>query len=299
MSDRTGAVGMVGVGAMGSAMAARMLLAGHRVVVHDARPTAAESVLAQGALWADSPARLAEQCRIVLSSLPGPAEAESVHTELLSGARRGDTHVGLSTVSVECARRVFDLCRSRRVHYLDAPVSGGPMGVTEGSLSVLASGDPVALEKADPVLRSFSGRIFDLGPEPGTGTLAKLVNNAIFLCSGMVHQEAVVLAAKAGMDPATLDEVLAASSAALYLGLARPTLSRRWEGPGFSVALAEKDIALALDTARSLGVPMPVTDAAHRHYARAVEWGLGSRVFFAVLEAVEKAAGTETPAREP
>lgn len=106
-----------------------------------------------------------------------------------------------------------------------------------------------------------------------------------------------MLATKAGMDPAVLDDVLKASSAAMYLGLAGPTLSWRWEGGGFTVKLAEKDVALALESARLLAVPMPVTAAAHQHYVRATADGYAEHTCFATLAAVEQAAGVTVPAR--
>src|SRR5919108_2614054 len=290
-------VGMIGIGTMGGAMTGRLLDAGHEVVIHDAKRATAAALEDRGALWADSAAEVGERCRLVLSSLPGPAEVEAVGDALVTGARPDDVHVGLSTVSVDCAQRVAGRAAARGIRYLDAPVSGGAVGVTSGTLAVLASGDPDALAAARPVLEAFAGRIFDLGTEPGAGTLAKLVNNAVFLCSGLVHQEAVVLATRAGIDPKALDEVLAASSASMYLGLAGVTLSRQWENPFFTLALAEKDIALALESARSLAVAMPVVAAAHQHYVRAVASGLGDKLCFATLAAVEQAAGVEVPAR--
>ena len=291
---------MVGIGTMGGAMAGRLLDAGHEVVIHDVRSEVATDLEDRGARWADSPAEVASRCRMVFTSLPGPAEVEAVHGDaagLLAGARPGDVHAGLSTVSVDCARRVAARASARDVRYLDAPVSGGRQGILDGTLAVLASGDAEALAAVTPVLQSFARRIFDLGHEPGAGTLAKLVNNAIFLCSGLIHQEAVVLATRAGMDPVALDDALASSSAALYLGLAGPTLSRQWDNPIFTVALAEKDVALALESARSLSVPMPVISVAHQHYLRAVAAGLSDKVCFATLAVVEQAAGVEVPAR--
>jgi 3-hydroxyisobutyrate dehydrogenase-like beta-hydroxyacid dehydrogenase len=293
-------VGVIGTGTMGAAMAGRLLAAGHEVVVHDARPEAAAPLVEAGAAWAATPAEVARRCRVVLSSLPGPAEVESVcagDNGLFAGARPGDLHVGTSTVSVHFARELAARSAARGLRYLDAPVSGGAMGIAAGTLTVMASGEPSGLADARPVLEVFSGRIFDLGPEPGAGTLAKLVNNAIFLCSGLIHQEAVVLAAKAGMDPARLDEVLGASSAKLYLPLEKLTLSRQWENPFFTLALAEKDVALALESARALAVPMPVVSAAHQHYLRGVANGLGGKLFAATLAAIEAAAAVEVPAR--
>jgi 3-hydroxyisobutyrate dehydrogenase len=293
-------VGVIGTGTMGAAMVRRLLAAGREVVVHDARPEAAAPLVAEGAVSAATPAEVAERCRVVLSSLPGPAEVEAVCTGergLFAGARTGDLHVGTSTVSVPFARELAAKSAARGLRYLDAPVSGGAMGIAAGTLTVMASGAPGALADARPVLDAFTGRLFDLGPEPGAGTLAKLVNNAIFLCSGLIHQEAVVLATKAGMDPAHLDEVLGASSAKLYLALEKLTLARRWENPFFTLALAEKDVALALESARALAVPMPVTSAAHQHYLRGVATGLGGKLFPATLAAIEAAAGIEVPAR--
>lgn len=187
-------VGMVGIGTMGGAMAGRLLDAGHDVVIHDVRREAAAQLEDWGAQWADSPAELANHCRMVFSSLPGPAEVEAVHGDaagLLAGARPGDVHAGLSTVSVDCAQRVAARASARDVRYLDALVSGGRQGILDGTLAVLAIGDAEALAAVSPVLKSFAGRIFDLGREPGAGTLTKLVNNAIFLCCGLIHQEAV------------------------------------------------------------------------------------------------------------
>lgn len=294
-----GTIGLIGTGTMGTAMARRLLAAGHAVVVHDARATATDPLVDLGAIDASTIADLARRCRVVITSLPGPAEVGVVAAEIAGSAAPGTVHVGHSTVSVESARRVADEARRAGIHFLDAPVSGGPMGVDAGTLAVLASGPPAALAAARPFLDAYAGRVFDLGPDAGAGTLAKLVNNAIFLCSGLVHQEAVVLATKAGMDPDALDGVLAAGSASLFLGLARPTLSREWDDTGFSVALAEKDVALALQTARDLAVPMPVTSAAHQHYLRAIASGYAEKVCFSTLAAVEEAAGVIVPQRAP
>jgi 3-hydroxyisobutyrate dehydrogenase-like beta-hydroxyacid dehydrogenase len=234
---------------------------------------------------------------VVITSQPGPAEVEAVADELARGAQPGDVHVGHSTVSIESARRTARIAQAAQQRFVDAPVSGGSMGVDAGTLAVLASGDGAAIDAARPFLDAYAGQVFELGPEPGMGTLAKLANNAVFLCSGLVHQEAVVLATKAGMDASALDSVLAASSASMYLGMAKTTLARSFDNAFFTLGLAEKDVALALESARSLAVPMPVTAAAHQHYVRALAAGLGDKVFFATLAAIESAAGVEVPPR--
>jgi 3-hydroxyisobutyrate dehydrogenase-like beta-hydroxyacid dehydrogenase len=290
-------IGFVGTGTIGGPMARRLVETGHPLVVHDLRAEALEPLVRAGARAAASPREVAGRCRIVLTSLPGPAEVEAVATGehgILAGARAGDVHVDLSTSSWAMVRRLAELEARAGVSLLDAPVSGGAAGAAQGALTVMASGPREAFERAEPVLRSLGRHVFHLG-ESGAGTLTKLANNAIFLCAGLVAQEVFVLAAKAGLDPARLLEVLKTGSAGMYLGTAELCLRRDFELPIFALALAEKDVALALDSARELATPMPVVAAAHQTYLQAKAQGHGARVFFATLRALEAAAGAEVP----
>jgi 3-hydroxyisobutyrate dehydrogenase-like beta-hydroxyacid dehydrogenase len=289
--------GFIGLGTIGGPMACRLLETGRRLVVHDLRPEAADPLVESGAAAAASPREVAARCRVVLTSLPGPAEVEAVvggEQGILAGARPGDVHVDLSTSSWAMVRRLARVEAEAGVALVDAPVSGGAAAAAKGTLAVMASGPRDAFERVLPVLQALGQHVFHLG-ESGCGTLVKLVNNAIFLCAGLLAQEGFVLAAKAGLDPARLLEVLRAGSAGMYLGLAELFFRRGFETPLFQLSLAEKDVALALDSARELAVPMPVTAAAHQTYLRALAQGLGSQVFFATLRAVEAAAGAEIP----
>ena len=162
----------------------------------------------------------------------------------------------------------------RGVALVDAPVSGGAHG-----------------ERVEPLFAAFAKRTLYLG-ESGAGTLAKLVNNQIFLCAGLLLQEGFVLAAKAGLEAALL-EVARASSGAAYAGLADLTFARTFDRAFFQLALAEKDISLALVSAQALGVPMPVTAAAQASYAHALAAGLGPKSFLAMLLTIEGAAGAQ------
>ena len=286
------AVGFIGTGVIGTPMATRVLAAGRDLVVHDARPDAAESVIQAGATWASTPAEVAHQCPIVLLSLPGPVEVEEVVVGtdgVLAGARAGTVVVDLSTNSVATVRRLHQRCAADGVHYVDAPVSGGAVGAANGTLAIMASGDAEAIARAEPVLETF-GRVAKLGAS-GSGTIVKLVNNQIFLCASLVVQEAAVLAAKAGFDGDELLEILKVSSAAPYVGYAPLVLGHRYDTGVFALALAEKDVALALESARALGVAMPVAAAAHQTYLRALTAGLGRADFVATMQVVEADAG--------
>jgi 3-hydroxyisobutyrate dehydrogenase-like beta-hydroxyacid dehydrogenase len=294
-------VGFVGTGNIGAPMAHRMLSAGHELHVFDVRPEAARTLLEAGASPAASPRELAERCELVLSSLPGPVQLESVvcgDAGLVAGARKGLVHVELSTISLACARRVHALEEAVGIAFLDCPVSGGAVLARRGALTLMASGDRTAFERAQPVLAALGERIFHLGEEVGTGTLAKLINNAIFLCAGQLAQEGFVLGARAGLDPSRLFEILRVSSSSMYLGMVPAALARAFDVEGFTMTLAEKDVALALDTARELAVPMPATAAAHQTYVRGLAAGAGEKLFTATLEAIESAAGVRLPACE-
>jgi 3-hydroxyisobutyrate dehydrogenase-like beta-hydroxyacid dehydrogenase len=291
------AIGFIGTGTIGGPMARRLLETGFALVVHDLRAEALHPLVEAGARTAASPCEVAGRCRVVLTSLPGPAQVESVvcgEGGLLAGARRGDVHVDLSTNSWAMVRRLAEVEARAGVDLVDAPVSGGAAGAAQGTLTVMASGSRTAFDRVEPLLHSLGRNVFHLG-DSGAGTLVKLANNAVFLCAGLLAQEVFVLAAKAGLEPARLLEVLRTGSAGMYLGLAELFLRRGFEAPIFQLALAEKDVALALDSARELAVPMPVTSAAHQTYVRALAQGLGSQAFFATLRAVESAAGVEVP----
>jgi len=270
--------------------------AGHDLVVHDLRPQALEHLLELGARPASTAREVAEQARVTFASLPGPREVEDVLRGpggVLAGARPGDIFVDLTTNSVSAVRRAAALAAEAGVHYLDCPVTGGVAGAEAGTLTVLGSGDESAFRSVEPLF-AFASNIFYLG-ESGSGTLVKLINNLIVLCSGQLVQEGIVLGAKAGLDPGRLYEMLRVSTARPFIGLMPHMIGRRFANPTFTLGLATKDVSLALETARDLAVPMPVTAAAHQTYLRALAAGLGEKSFMATLEALEAGANTRVP----
>src|SRR5262245_10209414 len=278
-------------------MARRLLEAGHALVVCDRVEAATAPLVAAGATRARSAREVACACRVVFTSLPGPREVEEVVTGaggLLEGAQAGDVHVDLSTSAFDAVRALAAREAEAGVHLVDAPVSGGAAGAAQGTLTVMASGAEAAFERVAPLFSAFGKHVVYLG-EAGNGTLHKLVNNAIFLCGGLLVQETFAMASKAGLAPSQLLEVVSKSSGAAYAGLAKLLLGRGFENAFFTLALAEKDVSLALASAESLGVPMPVIEAAHGTYARALALGLGPKLFAATLLAVEDAAGVEVP----
>jgi 3-hydroxyisobutyrate dehydrogenase-like beta-hydroxyacid dehydrogenase len=290
-------LGFIGTGNIGNPIARHLVSAGHAVTVFDLRSFAMENLLELGATAAGSPREVAISCRTVFYSLPGPHEVEDAtrgRDGLLEGAQAGDVVVDLTTNSVSAVRRMQAALETQGIHYLDCPVTGGVTGAEAGTLTVLGSGDHNAFDRVEPLLRAFAANVFYLG-EPGSGTLVKLINNLIVLCSGQLVQEGMVLGAKAGLDPGKLYEMLQASTARPFIGLMPHMVGRRFENPTFNLALATKDVSLALETARDLAVPMPLTTAAHQTYIRALAAGLGDLSFMATLEALEAGANTSVP----
>ncbi len=203
-------VGFIGVGQMGVHMARNIAEAGYDLVVNDARREAAETLLERGAEWADSPAEVAEACRMVISCLPSPQSVEEIAlgaSGLTRSWRTGDIYIDMSTNSPSMVRSIAAKAAAQGVAVLDAPVSGGTKGAEAGTLTIMVGGDAAALEKARPVLEPMANRIFHVG-DVGCGNVAKLVNNMIGLACNSICAEGLVLGARAGIDPQVLFDLL-------------------------------------------------------------------------------------------
>ena len=296
-SPRDQQIGFIGTGNIGNPMARQLINADHQLVIFDLRPEVMENLLELGAESADSCAEVASRCSVVFTSLPGPPEVEDAITGvhgILEGAQVGTIHVDLSSNSITTVRRLAKLEAAAGVAYIDAPVTGGVPGAEAGTLTVLGSGEADAFERVRPLLEHIGENIFHLG-EAGAGCLFKLLNNVIILCGNQIVQEALVLGTKAGLDPEDLVEKLRLGTARPYMGLAPYLLGKRFDNPSFTLRLAEKDVSLAIEAARANQVPVPVANAAHQTYLRALSAGLGEQSFLATLRALEAAAGSEIP----
>ena len=296
-SSRDQQIGFIGTGNIGNPMAKNLIAAGHQLVIYDLRPEVMENLLELGAEPAESCAEVASRCSVVFTSLPGPPEVEAAITGadgILAGAAAGDIHIDLSSNSITAVRRLAQIEADAGVSYIDAPVTGGVPGAVAGTLTVLGSGDAEAFERVRLLLEHIGASIFHLG-EAGAGCLFKLLNNVIILCGNQIVQEALVLGTKAGLDPEDLVEKLRLGTARPYMGLAPYLLGKRFDDPSFTLRLAEKDVSLAMEAARVNQVPMPVANAAHQTYLRALSAGLGEQSFLATLQAIETAAGFEIP----
>jgi 3-hydroxyisobutyrate dehydrogenase len=254
-------VAVIGLGNMGMAMLKRLIASGHRPRGWDLDPAKREAARQAGAeIAADLAASLAE---ITLFSLPHDAAVAAVLEEALAAMQPGAVIIDTSTLSPRAVRGFAEQAAAQGVSYLDAPVSGGPAGAAAGSMAMMVGGDGAALERARPVLQHLTARLLHIGPS-GAGQVAKLVNNLLVASHLVTAGEALRLGAAAGVAPEALLPVLnGASGRSAVTEVNWP----RWIIPGtfdsgFSAGLMRKDVGLALELARELGVPLEATGRA-------------------------------------
>lgn len=291
-------VGFIGLGNIGGACAVHLAESEHDFFVHDLNRAAAEPLLEKGATWSDSCAAIAATVDVLILSLPGPDEVRAVVTGdrgVLTDPAEGLVVVDLSTISLDVTREMYTACAGRGAAYVDCPVSGGIWGAQAGELVLMPAGDEAAVNRAMPALTTFGKDDTRYLGESGTGTLVKLVNNQLFLVGGQIFQEGYLLAMKAGLDAKQFVRMLRESSGGMYAPLASMVTKRQWEDSTYDLALAEKDVRLAVATADRLGVDMPLARAAHETLAASCELGLERKFFLATMELLEQRAGFTAP----
>ncbi len=288
--------GFIGIGQMGKHMSRRILEAGYQLVVYDINQEAAVPLVKQGAVWADSPAAVARACRVVITSLPKPQDVEQVvygKDGLAQGWRSGDIYIDMSTNSPSVIRRIAADAATKGVSVLDAPVSGGVKGAEAGTLAIIVGGEATALEKVRKILETMGQRIFAVGGA-GNGNVVKLVNNLISLICNSASAEGFALGARAGIDPAMLLEIIKVSTGDNWCARQYPnTVFKGNFEPGFKVALAYKDINLALALGKENGVPLPVGEAVRKDLENTIAAGFEDKGIDAVIMTRENAAGVK------
>ena len=292
-------IGFIGIGRMGRHMAKHILEAGYDLTVHDLRKEVASHLLEKGAKWADTPRVMSETCDTVISSLPGPEEVQQVVygiDGLIEGWKSGDIYVDMTTNSPDFIQQLAEDAWKKNVAVLDAPVTGGTKGAEEGNLVFIVGGDKASLDKIDGILYAMGKKIYHVG-DVGSGTIAKLVNNVISITSNAIMAEAFVLGVKAGLDPQMLYEV-AMSGTANNWDLQRypnSVFQGNFE-PGFRLSLASKDVGLALQLGRKLGVPLPVAAAVDQSYLAAKAAGFGDKQLYSIFQYLENLVGVQVRA---
>ena len=285
-------VGFIGLGNMGGRMTARLRDAGHEVHGFDLEPGRAEAV---GATPAASPAAACAAAEIVLLSLPSDAAIAAVMTGpdgIADVVQEGQVVADLSTADPAAAPRWQQLMAERGAAFVDAGISGGPMGADAGTLTLMAGGDEAAVERLRPVFDVIGERVFHLGPA-GSGHAAKAVNNYLNGMNLAATAEAMIVGAKAGLDPRQLLEVINTSTGSNWASQHR--FPRIVEGDyiegGLSNALMAKDLDLYLGMAARLDVPAFLGAACRSAFAIAMAQGRRDAVSNTVVDVLGDLAG--------
>jgi 3-hydroxyisobutyrate dehydrogenase-like beta-hydroxyacid dehydrogenase len=284
-------VGFIGLGAMGEPMAAALQRAGFDVAasVHHRRD-ALNRLRAHGVREASDPAALAAESDAVVLCVPDAPQVEDAlfgARGVAHGAKAGLLVIDMSTISPLASRRFAERLVAQGLDFVDAPVSGGPVRAREATLTIMVGATVEAFARALPVLKAM-GNPHHLGAV-GMGETVKLVNQIIIANVMIANAEGLVFAKRAGADLEAVRSVLASATASNYLlaqWLPKTWLAGTFEG-GFALDLLRKDLAAALDAARSLKYPMPATGLAYQLYTTSSAMGDGALDYSAIVKAYE------------
>jgi 3-hydroxyisobutyrate dehydrogenase len=289
-------VGVVGLGIMGTGMAQNLVRAGHEVTVWNRTPARTEPLVALGAAVAPSASALAAGVDVVLVCVSDTPDVEAVlfgEGGVAAGVRPGSLLVDASTIAPGSTREFAARLADQGVDYVDAPVSGGSEGATNGTLSIMVGGSAAAVERARPVLEAIGRTITHVGPV-GAGQTCKLVNQVLVVGNMLAVAEALMLASAGGLDLATTIAAVQGGAGGSWMLANRgpQAVAGDWR-PGFTIDLQQKDLRLVLQAADSLGVPLLGTASIFQLYRTLQAAGLGGEGNHALVKAVEQLAGRE------
>ena len=286
-------IGFVGLGHMGGSMAARFLAAGYTVYGEDQDRAHAQGLIDDGLQWRDTPREVAEAADILFTSLPDDGVLEAVASGsdgILAGLAAGKIWVEMSTVSPRASRDLAERVHALGATVLDAPVSGSVPQVQAGTLTIMAGGDKDAYARIEPLLREL-GTPTHIG-DNGQGLVLKLAINISLAVQMLAFAEGLLLAKSAGVDRKLAIEVMTESAIGSPMLKARAALvldlpDEAW----FDIGLMQKDVALALETARQLRVPLPSAAVADEMLTVARALGYERRDLAALFEVLAQLAG--------
>ena len=288
-------VGFIGLGIMGQPMAGHLQAAGHRLAVVQ-RPSLPSDFLAQGSAAFASPAEVARESDVVILMVPDTPDVEQVlfgAGGVAEGLSAGKIVVDMSSIDPIETRRFAARVRELGCDYVDAPVSGGEVGAKNAALTIMCGGEPEAFERVRPLFELMGKNITHVGGV-GDGQVAKVANQIIVALNIEAVAEALVFATKAGANPAKVREALLggfASSRVLEVHAER--MIKRMFDPGFRIELHQKDLNLALGSARALGLSLPNTASAQQLFSACVARGGGGSDHSALVKALEVLADCE------
>ena len=282
---------------MGYPMARHLLEAGHEVALWTHSSAKAQELAAKGkGIACATPKEVAQRADFIFYCVGDTAMARSVSTGkdgLLEGIRPNSVTADCSTVSPAESTEVGAMFRAKGVHFLDAPCTGSRAGAENGTLTFMVGGDPGAFDRAKPYFEAMGKRLFYCGPA-GQGLKAKLTQNLVLANMMQTFAEGLVLAAKNGVAPELMLEILDSSAAkSAMLSAKAPFILKRDFRTNFSTKWMHKDVGLALESAKALDLPLPLTAITEQMLRMAIAKGYGEDDFCSTIRVLEDLAGIE------
>ncbi|MBP1178319.1 2-hydroxy-3-oxopropionate reductase [Methylobacterium sp. PvR107] len=285
-------IGFIGLGIMGAPMAGHLIGAGHSLFLKTRR-SVPEALLEAGGTACATAAEVAERSDTIILMLPDTPDVEQVlfgAGGVVEGLSPGKTVIDMSSIAPLATKDFAARVAARACAYLDAPVSGGEVGAKNAALSIMVGGEPDAFERAKPLFAAMGKTVTHVGPV-GSGQVAKVANQIIVALTIEAVAEGLLFASKAGADPAKVRQAITgglATSRILELHGAR--MIERTFDPGFRIGLHQKDLNLALDNARTLGLSLPATALAQQLFSACVAQGGAAWDHSAMVKALEALA---------
>jgi 2-hydroxy-3-oxopropionate reductase len=294
MSNPT--VGFIGLGIMGKPMARNLLKAGYSLVVHNRSRAAVEELTKEGAQAAANSKELAERSEIIITMLPDSPDVELVYAGengIFSRVKSGSLIIDMSSISPIVARKLAAEAEKQSCDMLDSPVSGGEAGAIGATLSIMIGGKAAAVERAMPIFQVLGKNIVHVG-DAGAGQVTKAANQMVVGTTIAIVGEALVLAKKAGVDPAKVRQALLGGFAQSKILEAhgQKMLDRNFK-PGFRIRLHEKDMKIALATGSEFGVPLMVTGVVGQMMTAMKGMGNGDLDHSGLVRLIEQLSNTE------
>ena len=285
-------VGFIGLGIMGLPMAGHLIEAGHELFLYDVKPVP-EELTGKGATACKSGQEVAEKADVIITMVPDTPHVEAAlfgENGVAKGLSQGKAVVDMSSIAPIETKRFASEINKLGCDYLDAPVSGGEVGARQATLTIMVGGEEKAFERAKPLFEAMGKNITLVGPN-GAGQTTKVANQIIVALTIEAVGEALVFASKAGADPAKVRQALMGGLAtSRILELHGERMIKRTFNPGFRIVLHQKDLNLALQSAKELGVALPNTASTQQLFSASVAAGNGGLDHSGLVKALETMA---------
>lgn len=287
-------IGYIGLGLMGKPMAANILKAGFEVVVFNRSQSAVTALSEMGAKPTKDLISLIQQVDVVITNLPDSPDVEGVTLGMdgiLENGKAGLIFIDHSTIKPSVSQKIYHALQERRISSLDAPVSGGQIGAQQGTLTIMVGGEVKALQTVLPILQAEGKKITHVG-EAGSGQVAKAANQIMVAAQMAGMAELLMFSRKAGVDPTRVVEAIQAGAAQCWTLDQKP--ARLFNGnrqPGFKARMQLKDLNIVMETAREIGMPLPVTSQTTQLYQVMAQMGMGELDNSAIVGVYEALSG--------